>query len=92
RMYLGLDVGTSVIKAALFDGDGAELASLSRRMALRPAPLGWSELEAEDTWAAVRAVLGGLLAGRDPRALRGMGVTGVMVGAWLLDAGGAVLR
>lgn len=91
-MYLGLDIGTSVIKAALFDANGAELASLSRRMALRPAPLGWSELDAEETWAAVRAVLGGLLRGRDAGALRGLGVTGVMVGAWVLDAGGTVLR
>lgn len=91
-MYLGLDIGTSMIKAALFDDAGREIAAEGRRMALRAAPVGWSELDAEPTWEAVRATLAALLAGRDAGQLRGMGVTGVMVGAWLIDRAGRVLR
>jgi len=91
-MYLGLDVGTSMIKAALFDGSGREIDSAGQRMMLRPGPVGWSELEAADTWAAVRATLAALLEGRDAGEIRAMGVTGVMVGAWLMDGDGAILR
>jgi len=91
-VYLGLDIGTSVVKAALFDRAGSEIASCSRPMALRAAPLGWSEVEAADTWAAVRAVLAEILALGDGAQLRGMGITGVMVGCWPLDAAGHVLR
>ncbi len=91
-MYLGLDIGTSIIKAALFDDTGAEIASREQRMALRPAPIGWSELDAEATWDTARQVLGALMAGHDKAALRGLGVTGVMVGSWLIDEAGDVLR
>ncbi|WP_172327902.1 FGGY-family carbohydrate kinase [Mangrovicoccus sp. HB161399] len=91
-MYLGLDIGTSVIKAALFGTDGREIAEAARRAALAPAPPGWSEVEAEDVWQAACAVLSELLAGRDTSQLRGIGLTGVMVGAWLTGGDGAVLR
>jgi len=91
-VYLGLDIGTSVIKAALFDRDGAELASRMRRMSPRVAPLGWSELDADETWAGVRAVLAELLALSGGAELRGLGITGVMVGCWPLDRDGHVLR
>lgn len=91
-MYIGLDIGTSMIKAALFDAKGQEIDSAGQRVALREAPIGWSELDAETMLAAVRGTLAALLDGHDRRALRAMGITGVMVGACLLDASGRVLR
>ncbi|WP_127144501.1 FGGY-family carbohydrate kinase [Pelagibacterium montanilacus] len=84
-MYLGLDIGTSLIKAALFDTDGREVAVVERRMAQQELPIGWSEQEPEALWRAVCAVLREI--SRDGRtgAIRGLGITGVMVGACVLD-------
>ena len=79
---LGIDVGTSVIKAALFDRAGAEVATASVRTNLIEVQPGWSELDPETTWQTVaetcRAVLG--KAGVTGSAVAGVGVTGVMVG------------
>ncbi|RYE57437.1 MAG: hypothetical protein EOP18_02740, partial [Rhizobiaceae bacterium] len=93
-MYLGLDIGTSVIKAALFDADGRECAEAAQRMQLLPAPVGWSELDGDAVWRVAAEVISALFSGSTfgPEEVRGIGVTGVMVGAWLVDADGALLR
>lgn len=93
-MYLGLDIGTSVIKAALFDKAGRECAEAAERMLLLPAPVGWSELDGEAVWQAAVKVIRTLFAGsaHRPEQVRAIGVTGVMVGAWLMDADGKLLR
>jgi xylulokinase len=93
-MYLGLDIGTSVVKAALFDRDGRECAEASARMQLLEAPIGWSELDGDAVWSLATKVIGMLFAdgARQPGDVHAVGVTGVMVGAWLLDADGALLR
>lgn len=93
-MYLGLDIGTSVIKAALFDADGRECAEAAQRTQLLPAPIGWSELDGDAVWRVAVAVIRALFAGSEyrPEQVRGIGITGVMVGAWLVDADGHLLR
>lgn len=93
-MYLGLDIGTSVIKAALFDANGRECTAAFRRMQLLPAPIGWSELDGDAVWHVAVEVIRALFAGsaHRPEQVRGIGVTGVMVGVWLTDADGALLR
>ncbi|MDR3495046.1 MAG: carbohydrate kinase [Ancalomicrobiaceae bacterium] len=93
-MYLGLDVGTSVIKAALFDDRGRQRGEASERLRLKSAPLGWSEIDGEDVWTAATRVIRALIA-KGPvsaAAIRGVGITGVMVGAWLIDAAGMLQR
>ncbi len=93
-MYLGIDIGTSVIKAALFDREGCERAETFERMQLLPAPVGWSELDGEAVWAVTARVIRALFADTDtrPADVRGIGITGVMVGAWLIDANGRLVR
>jgi sugar (pentulose or hexulose) kinase len=93
-MYLGLDIGTSVIKAALFDAAGRQCAEADIRMQLLAAPIGWSELDGDAVWQAAVKVIGALFAqsGFEACAVRAIGVTGVMVGAWLIDADGMLLR
>ena len=93
-MYLGIDIGTSVIKAALFDTNGRQRAEASERMSLLEAPLGWSELDGEATWSTSIRVIRQLLAEAavDPTQIRAIGVTGVMVGAWPLDENDRLLR
>ncbi|WP_167648237.1 xylulokinase [Mameliella alba] len=93
-MYLGLDMGTSGLRALLVDGNGAPVGSAVRAYApVHPHP-GWSEQDPADWVAAVDGALAELAAAHPQAmsAVRGMGVSGHMHGATLLDAGGEVLR
>lgn len=93
-MYLGLDLGTSGLRALLVDEAGAPIASETHAYAgAHPHP-GWSEQDPAHWVAAVDLVLGKLKADHPERmaAMRGIGVSGHMHGATLLDAAGEVLR
>ena len=93
-MYLGIDLGTSSVKAILVDDAQAVLASASQPLEVqRPAP-GWSEQDPEAWLAAMMRAIDALAAER-PRELaatRAIGLSGQMHGAVLLDRHGAVLR
>ncbi len=94
-MYLGLDLGTSGLRAILMRAeDGAVLAASERGYGVaRPHP-GWSEQNPADWLAACAAAVAALRA-QVPgafAALRGVGLSGQMHGAVLLDSAGKVLR
>ncbi len=90
-MYLGIDIGTSAVKAVLVDAAGTVLDQSSAALAVsRPQPL-WSEQDPNDWWAAVNAAVGSLRADLR-RAVRGVGLSGQMHGATLLDARSRPLR
>ncbi|KGJ05923.1 xylulokinase [Paracoccus halophilus] len=93
-MYLGLDLGTSGIKAMLVDGDFATLGIAHAGLSVsRPHP-GWSEQAPADWIAACGRAIGELLR-QHPEAmarLRAIGLSGQMHGAVLLDASDRVLR
>ena len=92
-MYLGLDLGTSELKALLADDHGVVAVARAPLTLRRPQAL-WSEQAPAEWWAAVEAVMNELAATR-PQALRqvrGIGLSGQMHGAVLLDANDAVLR
>jgi len=93
-MYLGLDIGTSVTKAAVFDSSGCEIADIAHRTQPMSGPVGWSELDGDAVWDAVCSVIGAVLRKADISAadLTGIGITGVMVGVWPLAADGRLLR
>ncbi|MER7926934.1 MULTISPECIES: FGGY-family carbohydrate kinase [unclassified Streptomyces] len=89
-MYVGIDVGTSTVKAAAFDGSGRELA-----VAARPVELsmhgGFVEQDMDEVYGAVVAVLDELTAGVDgPVELAGL--TGQGDGVWLVDGEGRPVR
>jgi len=93
-VFLGLDFGTSSLKALLVDGEQRVVGSASRPLTVqRPAP-GHSEQDPEAWWQAMLDAVDALH--RDhPAALsavQGIGLSGQMHGAVLLDAAGAVLR
>jgi len=93
-LFIGLDAGTSVTKAAVFDLTGRQLAEASRRTVLsRPHP-GWSELDPEEAWQAALAVLKEVAAliGEDAHRIAAIGLTAAMVGAWVVDGKGNALR
>ena len=93
-MYLGLDIGTSSVKAVLVDAAGSVKVVASRALDVsHPNPL-WSE-QNPDSW--VEATIGAVdeLASTHPvavAAVRGVGLSGQMHGATLLDAAGTPLR
>ncbi len=54
---MGIDVGTSGVKAVVFTDKGVEIASAYEEYDFRrPAP-GWAELDAEEVWAKARSVI-----------------------------------
>jgi xylulokinase len=92
--FLGLDIGTSAVKAVLVDGDQKLLAEAEVPLAIsRPRPL-WSEQDPAAWWAATREALTAVRAAQ-PAALagaRGIGLSGQMHGAVVLDAHDRPLR
>jgi xylulokinase len=92
--FLGIDVGTSAVKAVLIDDDQRVLAQSSRPLQVsRPQPL-WSEQKPSDWWNAVDAAVRSLRQGapNDFAAVTALGLSGQMHGAVLLDRDGSVLR
>ncbi|TPE49409.1 xylulokinase [Amaricoccus solimangrovi] len=91
-MYIGIDIGTSSVKAVLFDGDQRLLAQASEALTVqRPHP-GWSEQDPEAWWGAVERAVDALAAERPLDGLRGIGLSGQMHGAVCLDHDDKVLR
>ncbi len=93
-MYLGIDLGTSGVKVVLVDGDQAVVDQATAPLQVSmPQPL-WSEQDPESWWRATCDAVAELR-GRRPEALaavRGIGLSGQMHGATLLDAQDRVLR
>ncbi|WP_298963497.1 xylulokinase [uncultured Roseibium sp.] len=93
-MYIGLDIGTSSVKAILLDEDQSLVASATSDLTVeRPHP-GWSEQDPDSWWTACENVLDALKA-QAPAALaavKGIGLSGHMHGATLLDDAGQPLR
>jgi xylulokinase len=90
-MFLGVDIGTSGVKAVIADESGKLLDQATAPLTVsRPAPL-FSEQDPADWWSATeQAVLS--LKPEYRRQMKAAGVTGQMHGATLLDESDRVLR
>lgn len=92
--YLGLDIGTTGIKAVLFDGNGRACGiDLAEYTLETPAP-DIVELDAEQYWRSTLDAMGQALrqSGIAPRDIRAMGVTGQAETLIMVDASGKPLR
>ncbi len=92
--YLGIDIGTSGVKAMLIDAGGQALADATAPLSVSRPRDGWSEQDPKDWWQATLACLDAL-SKSTPEALarvRGLGLSGQMHGATLLDKNHDVLR
>jgi xylulokinase len=93
--YLGIDVGTSGVKAILIDKAGKAVgeATAVATEPVRPKP-GWSEQNPADWWSATLSAVDKLSKSHPAQlaAVRGLGLSGHMHGATLLDKNDAVLR
>ncbi len=93
-MFLGIDIGTSNVKAVLADEAQRIVASASAPIPIsRPHEL-WSEQNPDDWWAATEAAVAEVRrsAGEAWAKVRAIGLSGQMHGAVLLDAAGVPLR
>ncbi|MFP7571848.1 xylulokinase [Marivita sp. S2033] len=93
-MFIGLDLGTSGLKAVLMDDGGNVLASAAASYPNPHPHPGWSEQHPQDWIDACTKVMDRLKAA-DPSAIgsvRAIGLSGQMHGATLIDEAGKVLR
>lgn len=90
-MFLGIDIGTSGVKAVVLDEHGAVVGQGTAALSVqRPQPL-WSEQDPDAWWHATTAAVQAI----DPavrRAVRGIGLAGQMHGATVLGADDTPLR
>ncbi|KAA9009365.1 xylulokinase [Histidinibacterium aquaticum] len=91
-MYIGLDLGTSGLKAILIDADQAVVAEASAPLEVSRPHDSWSEQDPADWIAACESAMGALAAKTDLSGVRGIGLSGQMHGATLLDASDRPLR
>src|SRR5271157_3350368 len=92
--FLGLDIGTSSVKALLIGFDQRTVAEASAPLAVsRPHPL-WSEQNPDDWFDGVEAAVAAIRAQAPAAfaALAGVGLSGQMHGATLLDRADRPLR
>ena len=91
-MYLGIDLGTSGVKALLMDDSQRVIGSETAPLTVSRPHSGWSEQAPADWVAATERALDALHATHGLGRVRGIGLSGQMHGAVCIDAGGAVLR
>src|SRR5947199_1197446 len=95
---LGIDLGTTGVKAALFSAeDGHVLASAFVEYPLMHPQPGWAEQDPADCWnATITAIrnylVGGVRHNIQPQDVKGIGLSGQMHGVVLLDKSYQVLR
>ena len=82
---IGLDVGTSGVKAIAISPDGELLGTAEESYALSTPRPGWAEQDPEDWWLAAQSCLARLPDGP-------LGLSGQMHGLVVLGDGGRVLR
>ena len=90
-MYLGLDIGTSAVKALLWDGAAVQETACAP-LSTSPPGRGASEQDPEDWWRAVAQVCAALRTQPGWDRIGAIGLSGQMHGAVCLGADGAVLR
>jgi xylulokinase len=92
--YLGIDIGTSSVKAVLIDERQHALASASSPLKLLRPREGWSEQNPQDWWRATESTVAAIGKGARKafRALEAIGLSGQMHGATLLDASDKTIR
>ena len=90
---LGIDIGTSSCKTALFDPDGKVAAQDSSEYPVSYPEKGWAEQNPEDWWNGVCRAVRKMTdeSGIDPADISGIGVDGQSWSAIALDRSGNVL-
>jgi xylulokinase len=93
-MFIGIDLGTSSVKSVLLDERSGIRAAATAPLDVQRPAAGHSEQDAESWWIAALQTLDELAqqAPKEMAAVAGIGLSGQMHGATLLDVAGQVLR
>lgn len=94
-MYLmGIDLGTSGVKTALFHSMGHLIATKTVEYPLYQPQNGWAEQDPNDWWNATVQSIQQVIteASVNPQDIRAVGLSGQMHGLVMLDKNGQVLR
>lgn len=92
KYTIGIDVGTSGTKTALFDRNGVKIGSVTYNYPLSQPHNGWAEQNPEDWYDAVVRGLRDMCAMVPSGDIAGVGLSGQMHGLVLLDRDGRVIR
>ena len=91
-VVLGIDAGTSGVKALLVDASGSVIAAHTSPLALATPRPGWAEQDPRDWWEAAVSSVRRVLDGQDPRRVFAVGISGQMHSSVFLDRAGEVIR
>lgn len=89
---IGIDVGTSGTKTALYDLKGEVVAQATYEYPMAQPRNAWAEQNPEDWFDAVVKGLRDVVAGVDASDIKGIGLSGQMHSLVLLDETGTVIR
>jgi xylulokinase len=89
---VGVDLGSSAVKAGVFGLDGRTLATASVQVPTCSPRPGWKEQDPECWWRATSSALREALAAAPARRVAALGATGHICSLTFLDAAGAPLR
>ena len=90
-LFLGLDLGTSAVKAGLFDAQGHVVRRARRTYPLYTPCPGWTEQEPQEWWAATCAASQEALAEVDGERIAAVGLSGQSPSQALVAADGTSL-
>lgn len=92
ELFLGLDVGTSGVKAILVGESGDVEASATTPLALSTPRPGWAEQDPDHWWDATVTSIRDAIAQRPERRIAAIGISGQMHSSVFLDREGKVIR
>ncbi|OUC06075.1 hypothetical protein RY27_23280, partial [Litorilinea aerophila] len=94
ELLLGIDIGTTNVKAVLATPEGQVIAQASVSYPLAHPRPGWAEQDPADWWQGAVQVVRTLVARADvrPEQIQGIGVSGQGCAVTLLDGRGRVVR
>ena len=91
-LFLGLDVGTSGVKALLMSPSGEVAGTATAPLTMSTPRPGWAEQEPESWWEATVASVRQVLTGRPAARGGSVGISGQMHSSVFLDRSGEVIR
>jgi xylulokinase len=91
-LLLGLDVGTSGVKAILVRGTGEVVASATSPLTMETPRPGWAEQDPEHWWSASAAAIQTVIGQRPNERVQAVGISGQMHSSVFLDREGRVIR
>ena len=92
KLFIGIDSGTSGIKAVVIDEDGHELFKHREKLTAITPYEDWYEEDMDEIWEKCLICLKDVLGHIDPRQVVGMAITAQGDGLWMMDAEGKAVR